>query len=43
MAVVKDYLDPNAAAYVDLNDLDPTAASKLSAAASIISVVISKR
>ncbi len=29
MAIQKVYLDPNAAAYADLADLDPTAASKL--------------
>lgn len=29
MGIVKDYLDPNAAAYADLADLDATAASKL--------------
>jgi len=30
MAIVKDYLDPNATTYADLADLDATAASKLS-------------
>ncbi len=30
MAIQKVYLDPNAASYSDLADLDPTAASKLS-------------
>lgn len=29
MGIIKDYLDPNAAAYADLADLDATAASKL--------------
>jgi len=29
MGIVKDYLDPNAAAYIDLADLDATAATKL--------------
>lgn len=29
MGIVKDYLDPNAAAYADLADLDSAAATKL--------------
>lgn len=33
MAIVKDYLDPNATTYTDLSDLDSTAAIKLASIA----------